>query len=791
MNDHIWHAEPASAWHDGMPIGNGVLAAMVLGGVETERLALNHEWLWRGRYRNRDVPDVADKLDGIRKLFFEGKNIEAGELAVETLSGKADPETNKHSCVDPYQPAGDLFITIDGAESGDYRRELDMREGAVTVTHGHASGATIRRRAFAHATQPIIVCRIDADPKQPLAGTLSLGRTDDPACRSRTFGNCEQGTGLLGFHGDFGDENVAFEVRAHVRFTGTTGLSQTSAKDATLQFDGATQLLIVLTIAVNTDGDDPEAQCAKQLDDALVGLSSDVDTAWETLCAGHVATWSSQFDRVQLDLGDDRSHVATGRRQAAVKAGEADEGLIATYFNFARYLLMASTLQGTLPPNLQGKWNQDIAPPWDCDLHEDVNLQMNFWAAEVCGQVESTETLFAHMERFLPHAREVARKLYGCRGIHMPIQTDPWGRATPQSACWDVWIGAAAWLAQHMWWRWEYGLDPAFLRDRAYPYIKEVAAFYETYLVPDPRDPEKRLVPVPSQSPENYFVGGILPVSLCVAAAMDLELIQEVLTHAIEASEVLGIDDDKRDEWRDMLDRLMPLKIGRHGQLQEWGEDYEEAEPDHRHVSHLYALFPGDGITLEDTPELAQAARVSLERRLEAGAGQTGWSGAWSACLWARLREGDRSYDHLRTLVGESSTASLLDLYLLTRGGPVFQIEGNFGGAAGIAEMLMQSHGGCIRILPALPSAWRDGSVKGLHTRGGFTIDIAWQDARPTTVVLRSRHGEPCRLVLANARQYNVCDAGGRPVEADTDAADDLIAFGTDPGGEYTITPTG
>ncbi|MAE61661.1 MAG: hypothetical protein CMJ49_09935, partial [Planctomycetaceae bacterium] len=371
--------------------------------------------------------------------------------------------------------------------------------------------------------------------------------------------------------------------------------------------------------------------------------------------------------------------------------------------------------------------------------------------------------------------------------IFMPIQTDPWGRATPESRGWDIWTGAAAWLAQHMWWRWEYGGDVEFLRGRAYPYMKEVAAFYETYLVPDPRDPDRRLVPVPSQSPENYFVGGVTPVSLCVAAAMDLEFVQEVLSHAIEAGEILEIDADKRTQWRDMLDRLMPLKIGRHGQLQEWGEDYEEAELHHRHFSHLYALFPGDAITLEDTPELTQAARVSLERRLAAGGGHTAWSAAWVMCFWSRLREGDLAYQYLRTLAAHSATGTLLDLYIMDNDPPVFQIDGNFGGTAGIVEMLMQSHGGLIRILPALPSAWRRGSVTGLRARGGFVVDITWQDGRSKTVTVRSQRGAMCRLMLGDGRQYAVRDSNAKLVEVT--AGDDVITFEAAPGGAYTITP--
>ena len=761
MNSLMWYRKPASEWKEGLPIGNGVLAGMVMGAVERERVALNHEWLWRANYRDRDIEEKWQHLAEIRKLFFEGKTLDAGNLANKILGGMGGT-TGTRGRVDPYQPAGDLFFDFPQADITDYRRELDLATAVATVSYT-AGGVKLKREFVAAAGMKIIAVRLTAEGGT-FDTTAALSRIDDPDCKVvQTAG----GDGI-GFNGKF-PEGVSFEIQA--RLTVSPGTVVTPAADAaSVAIKGCTEALIVLSIAVSDDGSDPAPVCTAQLDAA--------PKTWDAILTPHLAEHGRLYNRVTLDLGHPIDDLPTDERMASVREGAEDEALLGLYFNMGRYLLITSSANCELPANLQGKWNEELEPPWDADLHHDVNLEMNYWHAEACDLAECAGPLFNHVERFIPHGREVARKLYGCEGIFLPIQTDPRGRATPEAFGWDVWTGAAAWLAQHFWWRYEYSGDVEFLRARAYPLLKEVAAFYKTYLV---RDPHGRLVPVPSQSPENRFVGGTDPVSLCIGASMDLELISDALTHAIWAAEILGVDADLRKQWRGILDDIPTLKIGKHGQLQEWLEDYEEVEPGHRHISHLVALYPGDQITHEDTPHLYKAARISLDRRLANEGGHTGWSRAWTVCCLARFGDGDQARFHLRHLVGDFATDTMLDLHPPR----IFQIDGNFGGTAGMVEMLLQSHGEVLRILPALPSDWRDGKITGLRARGGFGVDIEWMSGRPIRVVVRADLGGTCKIRLPEELCVGVAE-GGTEIIPSGDVTDHF-EFETEPGKTYVL----
>jgi alpha-L-fucosidase 2 len=716
--DRLWLAAPAARWLDAFPLGNGRLGAMVLGGVERERLALNHENLWRGKTRDREVAPAAQHLPDIREALLAGRLTEGAELATTYLSGH-------ERRVQPYQPVGDLTIRCDGhADVTDYRRTLELATGICTVSYRHG-GTTYTRETFASAEHGGIVVRMAADTPGLLTATIALDRIDDPECTLHrwTDGN------RFGFEGRF-VEGVTFAAEARVVVQGGTCVP---GAGAALEIAGADEFLLVLAMAVDYSSPDPVGQCAAQLDA--------VPLDFRLLREAHVAEHRALYDRVTLDLGQtpDAEALPLNERIARVRDGHDDVGLAALFFQLGRYLLMASSRHCEQPANLQGLWNEDLEPAWNADFHHDINLQMNYWPAEVCNLPECAEPLFAYLKRNIPAAAQVARNLYGCRGIYLAITGDVWNAATPEAPGWDVWTGAAAWLAEHLWWRYEYTCDDAFLHDEVYPFYRLVAEFYEDYLV---RDAQGRLVPVPSQSPENSVVGGASPVTLCVGATMDLLLIRDVLTRCLQMSEQLGVDADRRAVWQGMLRALAPLQIGKFGQLQEWLEDYEEGEPGHRHVSHLIGVFPGDQMTPERLPEFYQAARVSLERRLAQGGGHTGWSRSWVIGLWARFFEAERAHEDLLHLIADWVTDSMLDLHPPQ----IFQIDGNFGGTAGIAEMLLQSHGGVVRLLPALPAAWSSGFVTGLRARGGLAVDMTWREGRLREVRLNSARDGVCRL---------------------------------------------
>jgi alpha-L-fucosidase 2 len=733
----IWNAAPANGWNEGFPLGSGQLGAMLFGGIEEERIALNHEWLWRGMTGQRTTPNVAHRLQDIRDQFFSGNLAAGAALAEEVLGGHGRR-------IMPYQPVADIRIRPDGHRADAvqaYRRELDL-PNAIVTTRYHVGDAAYVQQTIASAADNLVVTRVESTApvslqilierrtidSNPVASRNKQFDVDDSECSTWDDGNR---LGLLGRY----PEGITFAVEARVIASGAGAHVTSGEQVGSLVVSEAKSVTIALAMAVRLDDDDD----APSPEDACRGHLDGVRIDWEALRRDHVAEHRPLYDRVTLrvEAPDEVSTMPLATRIARLRGGARDPGLAALYFNYGRFLLLGSSRRCDLPANLQGVWNEHLSPAWQCDFHLNINLQMNYWPAEVCNLPETLESFMRFLDRFRPSAENAARDLYGCRGIYMPHGTDAWGRANPEAPVCDVWQGAAAWLAQHLWWHWEYGGDLAFLRDRAYPYIRDVATFWVDFLVPEGRDghPLKgKLVSVPSNSPENAYEWNGHRLRYGVGATMDLLLAREVLGNAISASQALGVDAELRGVWRDTINKLAPLQVGSHGQLLEYLDEFPEPEPGHRHVSHLYGVFPGDSITADERPALFKAARISLERRLAAGGGHTGWSRAWTAALWARFGEGDLAGEHLDALLTDFATDSLLDLHPPH----IFQIDGNLGGTAAVAEMLMQSHAGMIRVLPALPSWWATGEIQGLRARGGHLVHIVWRDGHVRAVAIEA-----------------------------------------------------
>jgi len=735
----LWYRQPARTWNEALPVGNGKLGAMIFGGVAREQLQLNEDSVWEGYQRDADNTNALAALPEIRQLLFADKDGEATALIGEKMMGVPPG-------IRSYQPLGDLWIDSPGITNAqNYRRDLDLNDGIASVRY-QIGGDIFTREVFASYPDNVIIVEITCNHRHKINLQLSMSRELD-AKSFVDFSNAEalriilRGQIMAQYFTDLKPvPAMKFEGQTLIKQTGGgTSIGHfVSQTNDSISISDADKVELLIAGATDYRGDDPDKVCRENLKNAAA-------KSFAELQRRHVEDYQTLFKRVDLDLGSnaEAEKLPTDER-LEIFSGTNDPSLFTLYFQFGRYLLVSSSRPGSLPANLQGIWNIEPHAAWNSDYHANINLQMNYWAAESCNLSECQQPLFDFMDTLVTPGGKTAKIEYGARGWVVHHLTDPFCFTSPADGPQGVWPMGAAWLAQHPWEHFLFTGDTNFLSKQGYPLMKGAARFILDFLVPAPANTPfpGRLVTAPSHSPENHFVlpDGTNSV-LTYGATMDLEIIYDLLTHCIEAEKVLGVDAAFRAECEAALKNLPPLQIKSDGRLQEWLKDFQEQDIHHRHTSHLFAVYPGDEISVGGTPELAAAAEKSLAMRGDSGA--TEWSLAWRASLWARFLEPERAYGQLKQLIGRDLYPNLFNKY------PPFQIDGNLGAPAALAEVLLQSQGGEIRLLPALPAEWPDGHANGLCARGGFEVSENWSGGKLAGAKIISKLGGNLRVSSA------------------------------------------